>query len=136
MKNKTTAIRNAAYLMCLVFALCGCATTLTPAQQTLWATNVYLAQYDLYLEQVINPALTEDAKAALKKDPALITGDLLNPDLSEEQLKVLKVKKEILVELKPLVVMAIQLQQKGELPPADVQKKLAELINRLVTMIQ
>lgn len=116
--------------------LAGCSVKLTPMQQTLWATNVYLAQYDLYLEQVINPAVSAEEKAQLKKDPSLIQGDYLNPNITEDQWEVLKVKKRILVELKPLVTMAAQYHQTGELPPAEVQKKLTDLINQLIALVE
>lgn len=114
----------------------GCSVKLTPMQQTLWATNVYLAQYDLYLEQVINPAVNAETKAQLKKEPSLIKGEYINPDISPDQWEVLKVKQRILLELKPLVSMAAQYHQKGELPPAEVQKKLTDLINQLIALME
>lgn len=121
------------FMSCL---LCGCATTLTPAQKTIWAVNVYKAQYDLYLEQVINPSVTADQKAMLKKEPSLIQGEYLNPKLSDAQRQVLRVKKEILNEMKPLVKMAIEFQKSGTLPPAEIQEKLTDLINRLISIVE
>jgi hypothetical protein len=41
-----------------------------------------------------------------------------------------------LVELKPLIAMAAQLQLKGELPPAEVQGKITELINKLISLVE
>lgn len=113
----------------------GCSVKLTPMQQTLWALNVYKAQYDLYLEQVINPDVTPEIKAQLKKDPALIKGKYINPDISDDQWEVLKVKQRILNELKPLVAMAANYHQAGELPPAEVQKQITDLINDLIALI-
>jgi len=118
-----------------LFLFAGC-KTMTPAQQTLWAVNVYQAQYDLYLDQVINPAITAAEKEMLKANPDQITGGYLNQDISEDQRKILRVKKQILIELKPLVIMAAEYQTTGQLPPAEVQKKLTELINRLVELAE
>jgi len=116
----------------IAFVLLGCATALTPTQQTLWATNVYLAQYDLYLEQVINPMIGAEEKKILKADPTLIAGNKMNQDLSDKEREILRVKKEILVELKPIIEMLGEYRKTGTVPPAEVQKKLTDLINQLL----
>jgi hypothetical protein len=81
---------------------------------------------------VINPALTTDEKVYLRQNPAEITPDKINPDLTDEAKKMLRVKKEILIELKPIVLLAAQYQQSGNLPPEDIQITLTNLINRLL----
>jgi|MudIll2142460700_1097286.scaffolds.fasta_scaffold38865_7 hypothetical protein len=119
-------------LFLFMAALVSC-THLTPAQQTLWALNVYQAQYDEYLSMVINPALSTDEKAYLKQNPAEITPNKINPDLTDEAKKMLRVKKEILIELKPLVIIAAEYHKSGKLPPDNLQATLTSLINRLLS---
>ncbi len=121
-------------LIAMILAV-GCSVKLTPMQQTLWALNVYKAQYDLFLEQVINPDVSPDIKSQLKKEPSLIKGEYLNPNITDDQWEVLKVKQRILLELKPLVAMAAQYQMNGQLPPAETQKKLTDLINQLISLV-
>lgn len=123
--------RKVASLFAFILLLCSC-SHLTPAQQTLWAINVYRAQYDLYLDHVINPALPVEEQAELRKNPALIKGNKLNPNLSEEQKEVLRVKKDVLKELKPLVLMASDYSLTGKVPPKELQDQLTSLINRLL----
>jgi hypothetical protein len=125
----------------LICFLLGCATVygciaagLTPAQRTLWSLDVYQQQYDEYLSMTINPNLDAETKAYLKANPADIKGEYLNPNLSDEAKKMLRVKKEILIQLKPLVLMAAEYHTTGKLPTEDVQLKIAELLNKLVEM--
>jgi hypothetical protein len=94
-------------LLLLVIVSC---VGLTAAQRNLWSLDVYDAQYRAYEEAVKDPNLTEDQK------------------------EVLRVKKQVLIELKPLVLMAHEYHKTGQLPPEDVQRKLTELINKLVEM--
>ena len=126
--------RNRAIVPVILFAalLAACAH-LTPAQQTLWALNVYQAQYDEYLTMTINPNLDAETKAYLRANPADIKGDYLNPDLTDEARKMLRVKKEILIELKPLVLVAAECQRSGKLPPENLRATLTSLINRLLS---
>lgn len=118
-------------LLLFMVTLVSCAH-LTPAQQTLWALNVYQAQYDEYLTMTINPSLDSETKAYLRANPADIKGDYLNPNLTDEAKKMLRVKKEILVELKPIVLLAADYQKNGQLPPDNLQATLTSLINRLL----
>jgi len=127
--------RKIALLFILALVCCSC-SHLTPAQRVLWGLNVYQAQYDEYLSLVINPNLDAETKAYLREHPDEIEGNYLNPDLSEETKKMLRVKKEILIQLKPLVIMATEYQQTGKLPPDEVQTKLTGLINRLVELAE
>lgn len=124
--------RNIGLAFLLVALVSGC-VHLTPAQQTLWALNVYDAQYNEYLDMTINPSLDAETKAYLRANPADIKGDYINPGLTDEAKKMLRVKKELLIQLKPIVLMAADYHKSGKLPPADVQKTLTDLINRLLT---
>lgn len=117
----------------ILLVLYNCAS-LTPSQRVLWGLNVYQAQYRMYLDQVIAPDLSEEQKAVLRKDPSLITGKYINQNLTEDQKKILNIKKDILIELKPLVLMAAEYNETGQLPPEDIQNKLTRLINKLVEL--
>lgn len=117
----------------ILLLLCACAT-LTPQQRVLWGLDVYLWEYSQYLDLSINPKLDVETREYLKNNPAEIRGDYLNPSLTEEQKKMLRVKKEILIELKPLVLAAEEYQRTGVMPADEITEKLTELTNRLVEL--
>lgn len=125
--------RRIGLLLVPCLLLCACAH-LSPAQQVLWALNVYDAQYNEYLTMTINPDLDAETKAYLRENPADIKGNYLNPGLTDEAKKMLRVKKELLIQLKPAVLMAAEYHKSGKLPPDDVQKLLADLINQLLAV--
>jgi len=114
----------------------GCMAHLTPQQQTLWAVNVYNAQYDLYLDQVIDPTIVEADRAMLKANPTLITEDMINKDLSDDQRVMLREKKKVLIELFPIIDTIKQLQENGLKLDAATQNRLTELINRLIALTE
>lgn len=122
-------------LLLVALMACSCAG-LTPAQRTLWALDVYENQYNMYLDAAIDPSLTASQRDVLKADPELIGPGFINPNLTESQKEILRVKKQILIELKPLVIMAGDYQITGKLPPDEVQRKMTELINRLVELVE
>lgn len=117
----------------ILLLLCACAT-LTPQQRVLWGLDVYLWEYSQYLDLSINPKLDVETREYLKNNPAEIRGDYLNPNLTEEQKKMLRVKKDILIELKPLVLAAEEYQRTGVMPADEITEKLTELTNRLVEL--
>ena len=117
----------------LLLMLCAC-TSFTPAQRTLWALNIYEHEYDRYLETVIDPAIPIEQKDILKADPELIKPAQINPNLTDETKKMLRVKKEILVELKPLVLVAGEYQITGKLPDDDILNQLTKLIDKLIIL--
>jgi len=119
----------------LLLILCACAS-FTPAQRTLWALNIYENEYDRYLETVIDKNIPVEQKDILKADPELIKPEQIDKTLTEDTKKMLRVKKEILVELKPLVLIAGEYQVTGKLPDDDIMNQLTKLIDRLVLLSQ
>ena len=93
----------------VLFLFVGCAQlSLTPKQTILWALNVYEAQYDLYVAQTANP------------------------DLTEEEKKILRVKKTILVDLEHSLNLATA-DIAADVPIDDeVQEDIKYLVNRLL----
>lgn len=124
------------YLLPLLALLASCSwiqsQQLSPERQLLWSLNVYNAQYQLYLDQVINPDLDDAEKNVLRANPDLIKGDKLRPGITEDEWKILRVKKDILVELKKVVLLTEEYHKTGTLPPAEVQREITNLINRLL----
>ena len=119
--------------LALLLITCGC-TTFTPAQRTLWALNIYENEYNRYLDTVIDKSVPIEQKELLKADPELIKPGQINPKLTEDTKKMLRVKKEILVELKPLVLLAGEYQITGKVPNDDILGQLTKLIDRLVIL--
>jgi hypothetical protein len=115
----------------LCFAL-SCAGRLTAEQQLLWANDVYLAQYYMWLDQVIDPSIVGEDRDKLKANPELITEDKIRPDLSEDQKDILNKKREVLIETKKYLEMAAAYRDRGEIAPADLQETITNLINSLV----
>ena len=124
-------------IFCIGFMMQGCASLrLTPKQTVLWGMNVYNAQYDMYIDQVISDEYSTEEKQLLKDNPSLLAGADLKKDLTDEQKEVLKVKREILVELYPIVQLSIDYVHSGSVPPGDLQETLVRLINKLVQEVK
>lgn len=128
-------LRKASLCLFVLVLIASCSVKLTPQQQTLWAVNVYNAQYDLYLDQVIDPAIVEEDRKMLMESPELITDDMIRPDLSEDQREILREKKKVLVELHPLIITVKELQATGGQLDAEMQNHLTGLINRLIAIV-
>ena len=96
-------------LMLMLFMCVSCASVvLTPKQTVLWALNVYNAQYDLYLKQASKTDLTEDEKV------------------------VLRVKRDVLVDLEAALNIATADISAGIPPDDEVQDDIVYLVNRLL----
>lgn len=122
-----------AHLVMIVFLIAGCATIrLTPKQTVLWGMNVYNAQYDLYIDQVVADSYSMEEKQLLKDNPALLVGADLKPNLSEEQKEIIRVKRDILVELYPIIQLSMECINSGSIPPDDVQEIMVRLLNKLL----
>jgi len=128
-------IRKASLCLLVALLFASCSTKLTPQQQVLWALNVYNAQYDLYLDQVIDPGIVEEDRNMLKENPELITSDMIRPDLSEEQREILREKKKVLIELHPIILTILELRSSGGELNAATQDRLTLLINRLISIV-
>jgi len=126
-------IRRQVYILIALLMVIGCCTQkLTAKQQVYWGLNVYQAQYNLYLDQILKPEITGEERARLSANPSLITPAMMKSDISEDQWKILRVKKDILIELKKIVIIAADLVETGQLPTADVQDEMTRLLNRLI----
>ena len=122
-----------AHLVMIVFLIAGCATIrLTPKQTVLWGMNVYNAQYDLYIDQVVADSYSMEEKQLLKDNPALLVGADLKSNLSEEQKEIIRVKRDILVELYPIIQLSMECINSGSIPPDDVQEIMVRLLNKLL----
>lgn len=99
----------------LIILLMGCAQLglkspqdMTPQEKALWMTNVYNAQYDSYLEWVAKP------------------------DLTEKQKDILRIQKEILVEVEEPLELYTKYIEQGALPPGELEAFLIKQLNRLM----
>lgn len=121
----------------LMLLIGSCVTTpLTPKQRVIWAANVYNAQYDLYLEQVLSEEIPYELRKSLKENPSLISQEMVRTDLTEDQKDVLRVKKQILTELHPLLLMAASYADQGMVPPEELESNIIRLVNKLVSAIE
>ena len=94
-------------VLCLLCVSCS-HILLTPKQTVLWALNVYNAQYDLYLKQASKTDLTEDEKV------------------------VLRVKRDVLIDLEAALNIATADISAGIPPDDEVQDDIVYLVNRLL----
>ena len=104
-------LKNKIAVLAILFMAAGCAhIALTPKQTVLWGTNVYIAQYKLYLQQAAREDLTEDQK------------------------EVLRVKKDILTDMEAIIKVCNDAIDINEAPPEDMTEDLYYLINRLLEL--
>ena len=125
-------VRRQVYLLIALAMVLSCTAKLTDMQRAYWGLNVYTAQYNLYLDQILSPSVTGEERARFYDNPGLITDDDMKPDISEDQWKVLRVKKQILIELKPLVVIAATRVETGQVPSAELLAEMTRLLNKLI----
>ena len=116
--------------VCMMVMLFACATmnvNLTPKQAAAWMNNIYSAQYDEYLTWF-------DAKATGLGDSKMIY--TLKPNVPEKQIQILKVKKEIFIELEPLLKEYSAYAASGQKTPLidQVSQKAIALVQRLIDM--
>ena len=83
---------------------------MTPQEKAVWMLSVYNAQYDDYLFQVDKPDLTEDDK------------------------KILREKKEILKEVYPLIELYTGYVDSGVIPTLETETLIMQNIDRLLSM--
>lgn len=126
--------RRQVTLLIALLILVGCTTKLTDKQRVLWGLNVYQAQYNMYLDQILAPDVTAEDRARFSKDPSLITDDDMREGITEDQWEILRVKKEILVNLQPLVIIAATMTEDGQIPSADLQRDMTALLNQLIAI--
>jgi hypothetical protein len=125
-------VRRQVTLLISLLLVLSCTTRLTDKQRVYWGLNVYTAQYNLYLDQILAPSVTGEERAKFYADPSLITDNDMKPDISEDQWKALRIKKEILIELKPMVIIAATRVETGQIPSAELQGEMTRLLNKLI----
>lgn len=105
---------------------------MTPKQNATWMNNVYARQYDLYLDQILRPDISAAERLRLKDDPSLIQQSMLRTNFDADEAKVLKMKKEIFVQVHPMLKTYNEVVIAGGVPSAELEYQLVQLINRLL----
>jgi len=131
MRRTLTRHLNLAILILLVV---GCTTKLTNEQRVLWGLNIYNSTYAYYLDQILDPDVKPEKRAMYSKEPSLIPDRDLRPGITEDEWKVLRVKKDILVEMKPLVLLSAKYLNAGQVPPVEIQNDLTALVNKIISL--
>ena len=131
MRRTLTRQLNLAILLLLVV---GCTTKLTNEQRVLWGLNIYTSTYNQYLNQILDPDVSPENRAIYSKEPSLIPDRDLREGITEEEWEILRVKKDILVEMKPLVLLSAKYIDAGQVPPAEIQNDLTALVNKIIAL--
>jgi hypothetical protein len=121
-------------LAILILLVVGCTTKLTNEQRVLWSLNIYTSTYNQYLDQILDPDVKPERRAILSAEPSLIADDDLRDGITEEEWEILRVKKDILVDMKPLVLAAARYLDLGQVPPAEIQNDLTALVNKIIAL--
>ena len=100
-------------IVVVVFALAAACATLpaTPKEKAVWMMGIYNRQFDDYQAMVARP------------------------DLTEAQKEVLRQKKKILVEAKPLITAYDGYVQQGATPSPQLEVQITDLLNQLETKV-
>jgi hypothetical protein len=99
-------------LFVMIAAFMSCATSKpfnewTPKEKAGWFLGTYNAEYDDYMLQAKSPNLTDAQK------------------------QVLRVKKEILTQVAPMLGAYAGYVEKGVIPPSELELQIMQLLNRL-----
>lgn len=110
-----------------IFALVSCASmnvNLTPKNAAAWMNNIYSAQYDEYLTWFDKITVGDKTIYTLKTN------------VPAKQIEILKVKKQIFIELEPLLLEYSAYAASGQKTPLidRVSQKATALVQRLVDM--
>jgi hypothetical protein len=98
--------------------------------------TIYSDQYDSYLEDVLKPTVAPEIRQAVKKNPKLLTPDMIRTDIPEEKRIVLREKKKILTKLWAVLLTIRPFIDTGQTPPADMEEQLISLTNQLINMVE
>jgi hypothetical protein len=110
----------------------GCATApITPERSSIWMNAIYSFHYDQYLLQVLKPDLVPDILEMVREDPAKITPEMLRTDLTTSEKDALRLKKEILIELHPLLLTYARYVKYGQVPPEELSARVIQLVTLL-----
>ncbi len=128
------------WMVLLVLALSvGCANMnveMTQEKASVWMNSIYFFQYDRYLNQVLRPDLPSEVMAEVKADPAKITSGMMRTDLTDEEKKVLRAKRKILVELHPLLLAYAGYVKNGQIPPEEISARAMQLVTLLAKELE
>ena len=102
--------RNIA-IAAIVLLVLGCATGRTFRDTLFFAQELYVAQYDEYLLQSAQTDLPEDAK------------------------RIMRVKRGILIELEPKIILMKHYLDTGAIPPDDLEAEVIRLVKKLMGVI-
>jgi hypothetical protein len=126
-------MKSTVLLIMYLLLLSACASIrLTPEQTLVWGTKVYIQQYYSYIDAVVSLEYNAEERQAFKDNPKLLENAKINADLTEEELKMLRANREILIELRPIIDLAKVHNLSGTLPPKETQEVLIRLINKLL----
>ncbi len=125
----------------LVLFVVGCATMnveMSHEKGFIWASNIYMAQYNLYLDRILKKDIPIEKKIAVKADPKLITQDMIRTDLTEAQKKILADRKKIFTFVYPPLMAWGQYVNTGMVDPSykDIQQIEAMVTNTLTSLLQ
>lgn len=124
-------------LVLVLILLQGCAgINLEPERAYLWANDIYLYHYYLYVDQVASPAYTREELLEFRENPEKIKNMQVNPDLSDEQWEVLEKKKKVLKEMEMVLEAVRSSRSLGEKPPKEQIELLERLGNQLIAIIE
>jgi hypothetical protein len=123
-------------LLMLTLSSCGAIPTtmgsMSAKQNAAWMNNVYSRQYDLYLDQILKGDISSAERLSLKGNPRMITQDMLRTKFSEDEAKVLKMKKEVFETVYPLLMSYNEFIKADGQPPVELEYQIVSLINRLL----
>ena len=108
---------------------------MTPKQNATWMNNVYARQYDLYLDQILLPSISAAERLQLKGDPSLIRQDMLRTNFDADEAKVLKAKRDIFIQVHPMLKAYNEVVIAGGVPSAELEYQLVQLINSLLAYV-
>ena len=103
--------RNVSVAVLIVLLIMGCATGRTFRDTLFFSQELYVAQYDDYIIQAARTDLTEDEK------------------------RILRVKRAALVELEPKIKLLKQYLDTGAIPPDGLETEVIRLTRKLIEEI-
>ena len=124
----------------LIVAIAGCSSLpglgdMTPKQNATWMNNVYARQYDLYLDQILLSSISAAERLQLKGDPSLIKPEMLRTNFAADEAKVLKAKRDIFIQVHPMLKAYNEVVIAGGVPSAELEYQLVQLINTLLAYV-
>lgn len=122
-------------LFCL-YVGCALFEPLTPQQQAVTYLQIYKDQYNMYWDQLLDPAIVPEDRLMLKENPDMVAKEHLNPDLTDDQIDILSQKRKILIELKKPMLLYEEYLETGQVPPVELQNQIEKLIDQLISLVE